>query len=74
MSLVPKGIRGMDKLLGQLHAYPRFVRDQQRQLLHKHARSLISSTGSTPGLIQLTPPHSKGKRGNAAKEPDPSFG
>lgn len=70
MSLVPKGIKGMDRLLGQLRAYPRFVQDQSLALLHKHARALISSSGANKGLVQIIPPASmdRGVFGSAAKK------
>ena len=62
-----RGIKGMSKLLQQLHAYPRFINDQGRALLRKNTRSLVSSSGSVPGLLQVTPPFSQGIRGNKAK-------
>jgi hypothetical protein len=69
-TLVPHGIKGMNKLLLQLRAYPRFVNDQTHALLRKHARALISSSGSNKGLVQVIPPASmdRGVFGNAAKK------
>jgi len=61
------GIKGMSKLLQQLHAYPRFVHSQGQVLLRKHTRSLVSSSGSVPGLLQVTPPFSQGVRNSKAK-------
>lgn len=69
-TLVSGGIKGMPKLLQQLRAYPRFVRDQELALLRKHARALISSSGKNKGLVQIIPPASldRGVSGNAAKK------
>lgn len=57
-TLVPHGIKGLPKLLQQIHAYPRFVHDQSLALLRKHARALISSSGSNKGMVQIIPPAS----------------
>jgi len=38
------------------------------EFMRKHGRALISSSGKTPGIVQLTPPFSKGKRGALAKK------
>jgi len=38
-----------------------------REFMRRHGRALISSSGSTPGIVQLTPPHSQGVRGQKAK-------
>lgn len=53
----------------------RIVRDFPRETsaeldtwLNKNVRSLISSSGRVPGLVQVTPPHSEGIRGQAAKK------
>lgn len=64
------GIKGMPKLMQQLRAYPRFVEAQTRVLLHKHARSLISSSGANKGLVQIIPPASMDRSvfGVAAKK------
>jgi len=64
------GIKGMPKLLQQLHSYPRFVNDQALLLLRKHARALISSSGANKGLVQIIPPASLDRKvfGNAAKK------
>lgn len=69
-TLVPHGIKGMPKLLLQLRAYPRFVNDQANALLRKHARALISSSGSNKGMVQIIPPASMDRSvfGNAAKK------
>lgn len=71
MSLVTsKGIKGMDRLLHQLRAYPRFVQDQTQALTRKHARALISSSGANKGLVQIIPPGSLDRSvfGKAAKK------
>lgn len=71
MSSALSGIKGMRGLLGQLHAYPRFVAEQAALLLRKNTRTLISSSGKIPGLVQVTPPHGGkgGKvRGSAARK------
>lgn len=39
-----------------------------REFMLRHGRALISSSGTTPGIVQITPPHSQGKRGAAAKK------
>lgn len=69
-ALAPRGIKGMSKLLQQLHAYPRFVTDQTQELMRKHARALISSSGANKGLVQIIPPASMDARvfGSAAKK------
>lgn len=68
--LARRGIKGMGKLLQQLRGYPRFVDDQSLVLLRKHARALISSSGTNKGLVQIIPPASmdRGVFGNAAKK------
>lgn len=69
-ALAPHRIRGMDTLLHQLRGYPGFLQQQERVLLHKHARALISSSGTNKGLVQIIPPASmdRGVFGNAAKK------
>ncbi len=57
-TITVQGIKGMPKLLQQLHAYPRFIQRQSLTLLHKHARALISSSGTNKGLVQIIPPAS----------------
>lgn len=66
-ALALRGIKGMPKLLQRLREYPRFVNAQGLALLRKNARTLISSSGSVPGLVQVTPPFSQGVRGSQAK-------
>lgn len=34
----------------------------------RHGRALISSSGNTPGIVQLTPPHRQGVKGSKAKQ------
>lgn len=36
--------------------------------LKRNMRLLVSSSGKVPGLVQVTPPHSKGTRGTAARK------
>lgn len=69
-AIVPHGIKGMDKLLRQLHDHPRFVQSQLRELTRKHARSLISSSGENLGMVQFLPPGSLDRKvtGSAAKK------
>ncbi|HBJ85429.1 MAG TPA: hypothetical protein DDZ88_16440 [Verrucomicrobiales bacterium] len=69
-ALVPHGIKGMDRLQRQLRDYPRFIVTQTRNLLHKHARSLISSSGENMGMVQFIPPGSLDRKvtGTAAKK------
>lgn len=50
-------IRGMDKLIRRLHATPAQVKKVGDDLVRKNARTLISSSGKIPGLVQITPPH-----------------
>lgn len=71
MTSALSGIKGMQGLLRQLHAYPRFVEEQATALVRKNTRVLISSSGKIPGLVQVTPPHGGkgGKvRGSAARK------
>lgn len=42
-------------------------RVELRDFMRRHGRALISSSGSTPGIVQLSPPHSQGVRGQKAK-------
>lgn len=64
------GIKGMSKLLQQLHNFPRFVNAQGEALLRKHGRALISSSGANKGMVQIIPPASMDRSvfGNAAKK------
>lgn len=43
-------------------------RVELRDFMRRHGRALISSSGSSPGVVQLTPPFNKGVRGSAAKK------
>ena len=61
-------IKGMPKLLHSLRAYPRFIEKQAQGLVEKNTRLLVSSSGKVPGLVQVTPPHSDGVKGNKAKK------
>lgn len=50
-----------------LQQAPEVARPVMDGLLRESARNLISSSGNVPGLVQVTPPHSQGKAGVAAK-------
>lgn len=65
-----RGIKGMSKLLQQLHNFPRFLNAQGEVLLRKHGRALISSSGTNKGMVQIIPPASmdRGVFGTAAKK------
>lgn len=39
-----------------------------REFMRKSGRALISSSGKVPGIVQVTAPHSQGKKGSAAKK------
>ncbi|MDP1587072.1 MAG: hypothetical protein Q8M07_04985 [Prosthecobacter sp.] len=61
-------IKGMPRLLQQIRQYPVFLQSQTVALVHKNTRALVSSSGTVPGLVQVSPPHSQGVRGRRAKE------
>lgn len=69
-ALMLASIKGMPRLLQQLHQHPGFVQKEATLLLHKHARALISSSSENKGLIQIIPPASmdRGVFGTAAKK------
>lgn len=58
--------------LGRLPALirqaPEIARPAMTQFLRDSARTLISSSGKVPGLVQVTPPHSQGVRGAEARK------
>ena len=54
-------------LLEVFRHFPADSEDSMDKLLEEQVRLLVSSSGNVPGLVQVTPPHSKGKRGNSAK-------
>lgn len=43
-------------------------RKEMTEFMRRHGRALISSSGKTPGIVQLTPPHSQGKKGTSARK------
>lgn len=55
------------KELARFKRYGPEGRVHLREFMKRHGRALISSSGSTPGIVQLTPPHSQGVRGAKAK-------
>lgn len=61
-------IKGMPRLLQQIRRHPVLLQKQAVALVHKNTRALVSSSGTVPGLVQVSPPHSKGVRGRRAKE------
>ena len=60
-------IRGMGKLIAQVRQYPHILEQQAGLWVRKNTRSLVSSSGKVPGLVQVTPPFSQGVRGRNAK-------
>lgn len=55
-------------LFAKLRALGHATRRPMQELVTNEARLFISSSGKVPGIVQITPPHSKGVRGNAAKK------
>ena len=60
-------IRGMAKLIQQVRRFPHVLEHQAEKWIQKSTRSLVSSSGRVPGLVQVTPPFSQGVRGRNAK-------
>jgi hypothetical protein len=60
-------IKGMDKLIRRLHATPAQVKKVGDDLVKKHTRALISSSGKNKGLVQIVPP-SQGRANATAKK------
>lgn len=56
-----------ERLVRIVREFPLSVRQELDPWLDKQVRSLISSSGKVPGLVQVTPPHMKGVRGMEAK-------
>lgn len=58
----------MERLSRIVREFPLETRTELDPWLNKQVRSLISSSGKVPGLVQVTPPHSQGVRGMDAKK------
>jgi len=63
-------VKGMDKLIRKLRATPAQVKKVGDDLIKKHTRALISSSGKNKGLVQIVPPASldRGIFGPAARQ------
>ena len=63
-------VKGMDKLIRKLRATPAQVKKVGDDLVKKHTRALISSSGKNKGLVQIVPPASmdRGVFGAAARQ------
>lgn len=63
-------IKGMRPLIEKLKASPALVKKVGEDLVRKHARSLLSSSGVNGGLIQIVPPASMDQKvsGTAARK------
>ena len=57
----------MERLTRIVREFPLGVRTELDPWIDKQIRSLISSSGKVPGLVQVTPPHMQGVRGMDAK-------
>lgn len=55
-------------LFAKLKKFGLATRQPMNTLVKDQARLFISSSGKVPGMVQLTPPHSAGVRGGAAKK------
>lgn len=66
-SLITSKVR-TQRLAQILRQFPRETTAEVDVWLNKNVRALISSSGKVPGLVQVTPPHSAGIRGPAAKK------
>lgn len=58
----------VQSLVGVIRQFPGKSGVTMDSFLEEQTRLLISSSGNVPGLVQVTPPHSAGVRGNAAKQ------
>lgn len=58
----------VERLTRILREFPSESLNELNPWLDKQVRSLISSSGKVPGLVQVTPPHMAGIRGIAAKK------
>jgi hypothetical protein len=66
-SLITSTVR-TERLARIVREFPRETAGELDTWLNKNARTLISSSGKIPGLVQVTPPNSEGIRGTAAKK------
>lgn len=57
----------LGRIPGLLQRAPEIARPMMSTFVRDSARTLISSSGKVPGLVQVTPPHSEGKRGLDAR-------
>lgn len=55
-------IKGMEALIRKLHATPAQVKKVGDDMVKKHARALISSSGNNGGLMQIVPPASMDRK------------
>lgn len=60
-------IRGMANVITQVRRYPQVFERHAGLWVRKNTRSLVSSSGRVPGLVQVTPPFSQGIGGRNAK-------
>lgn len=56
------------KLKEVLRQFPSTAGTSMDSFIEDQARLLVSSSGNVPGLVQVTPPHHGGLRGNEAKK------
>ncbi len=56
------------RILGVIRQFPSTSGVTMDKFLEEQTRLLISSSGNVPGLVQVTPPHSAGVKGSAAKK------
>lgn len=56
------------RLTDLIRRFPEQTKGDMDKFLEKNARTLISSSGKVPGLVQVTPPFSQGVGGTAAKK------
>lgn len=57
--MITRKIKGLDRQLAKLRRFPAVFQRDVRELLRREARSLVSSSGNVPGLVQVTPPHNR---------------
>lgn len=58
----------LGRILSLIRRAPDIARPVMMKFMHDSARTLISSSGKVPGLVQVTPPHSEGMKGSKAKQ------
>lgn len=56
------------RVVNVIRQFPASAGVTMATFLHDQARILVSSSGSVPGMVQVTPPHSQGVKGAAAKK------